>query len=85
VGVYLRQIRTSGACGIQPEQLDLSAILDALSDPVPRSIVLRLAEYSSANCSNSYDMGSKINLTGHHACIADLPYLANPWRLRHRH
>jgi hypothetical protein len=55
VGVYLRQIWTSGACGIQPEQLDLSAILDAVSDPVRRSIVLRLAEYGSANCSNSYE------------------------------
>jgi hypothetical protein len=59
------------ALAVQPEQLDLSAILDALSDPVSRSIVLRLAEYGSANCSNSYDMGSKISLTGHHTCIAD--------------
>jgi DNA-binding transcriptional ArsR family regulator len=55
----------------EPEQLDLSAILDALSDPVRRGIVLRLAECGQACCSAFVDMGSKTNLTYHNARLRE--------------
>jgi Predicted transcriptional regulators len=55
----------------EPEQLNLSAILDALRDPVRRSIVLRLAECGSDCCSSFLDMGSKTNLTYHVARLRE--------------
>jgi DNA-binding transcriptional ArsR family regulator len=55
----------------EPEQLDLSAVLDALSDPVRRGIVLRLAERGSGPCSTFLDMGSKTNLTYHLARLRE--------------
>jgi DNA-binding transcriptional ArsR family regulator len=55
----------------EPEQLDLSGVLDALSDPVRRGIVLRLAERGSNPCSAFLDMGSKTNLTYHLARLRE--------------
>ena len=55
----------------EPAQLDLSAILDALSDPVRRGIVLRLAECGPHRCSAFLDMGSKTNLTYHTARLRE--------------
>ncbi len=55
----------------EAEQLDLSAILDALSDPVRRGIVLRLAELGEGRCSAFLDMGSKTNLTYHLARLRE--------------
>jgi DNA-binding transcriptional ArsR family regulator len=47
------------------EQLDLSLILDTLSDPIRRKIVVRLASCGSAACSSFADFAPKTNLSYH--------------------
>jgi len=47
------------------EQLDLSMILDTLSDPIRRRIVVRLASCGSAVCSSFADFAPKTNLSYH--------------------
>lgn len=47
------------------EQLSLSAVLEALSDPVRRSIAVRLADRGEARCSSFLDLASKALLTYH--------------------
>ena len=54
-----------------PEQIGLSAIYDALSDPVRRGIVLRLAEEGELNCSSFSELGSKTNLSYHLARLRE--------------
>ncbi|MCW3061740.1 MAG: ArsR family transcriptional regulator [Capsulimonas sp.] len=46
------------------EEIDLSDVLNALSDPVRREIVVRLAEHE-LSCSSFADCGSKTNLSYH--------------------
>ena len=53
------------------EQIDLSAVLDAMSDPTRRDIVLRLVELGEVNCSGFADFGSKTNLTYHYARLRE--------------
>lgn len=53
------------------EQIDLSAVLDAMSDPTRRDIVLRLVELGEGNCSGFLEFGSKTNLTYHYARLRE--------------
>ena len=53
------------------DQIDLSAVLDALSDPTRRDIVLYLAEHGEENCSGFSTLGSKTNLTYHYARLRE--------------
>ena len=46
-------------------QIDLSVVLDALSDPVRRSIVRRLHAAKEASCGAFCDEAAKTNLTYH--------------------
>ncbi|NEI74391.1 helix-turn-helix domain-containing protein [Rhizobium lusitanum] len=45
--------------------VDLSAVLEALSEPTRRQIVARLANQPEAACSSFVDCASKSNLTYH--------------------
>jgi DNA-binding transcriptional ArsR family regulator len=54
-----------------PEQITLSAVLAALSDPVRLRIVVRLAEAGEGRCSSFLDLGSKANLTYHLARLRE--------------
>jgi DNA-binding transcriptional ArsR family regulator len=47
------------------EQLTLSSILEALSDPVRLQIVLRLADRGEDRCSAFLELASKANLSYH--------------------
>ncbi|MDR3435037.1 helix-turn-helix domain-containing protein [Telmatospirillum sp.] len=47
------------------DQLDLSLILDALSDPIRRRIVIRLAACDEAVCSSFAEFAPKTNLSYH--------------------
>jgi DNA-binding transcriptional ArsR family regulator len=49
------------------EQVDLSALLDALSDPVRRRIVRRLAQAKESHCGAFCDEAAKTNLAYHFA------------------
>jgi len=53
------------------EQISLSAVLEALSDPVRQRIVARLAERAEECCSSFGDLGSKANLTYHFARLRE--------------
>lgn len=53
------------------EQIDLSTVLDAMSDPTRRDIVLRLVELGEKNCSGFSEFGSKTNLTYHYARLRE--------------
>ena len=53
------------------EQIDLSTVLDAMSDPTRRDIVLRLVELGEGNCSGFSELGSKTNLTYHYARLRE--------------
>jgi DNA-binding transcriptional ArsR family regulator len=53
------------------EQIDLSAVLDAMSDPTRRDIVLRLVTVGEENCSGFSEFGSKTNLTYHYARLRE--------------
>jgi DNA-binding transcriptional ArsR family regulator len=53
------------------DQIDLSAVLEALSEPTRRDIVLRLLEDGEAICSNFNDCAPKSNLTYHFARLRE--------------
>jgi DNA-binding transcriptional ArsR family regulator len=53
------------------EQLALSAVLEALSDPVRRRIAVRLAQDGEDRCSAFLDCASKANLTYHFARLRE--------------
>jgi DNA-binding transcriptional ArsR family regulator len=53
------------------DQIDLSAVLEALSEPTRRDIVLRLLEQGEASCSNFNDCAPKSNLTYHLARLRE--------------
>jgi DNA-binding transcriptional ArsR family regulator len=48
------------------DQIQLSAVLDALSDPIRRSIVLSLADDGEQTCSSFTGLSPKTNLTYHY-------------------
>jgi len=52
-------------------QLDLSAILDALADPIRRRIVLRLAAGDETACGGFSDCAPKTNLSYHFAKLRE--------------
>jgi DNA-binding transcriptional ArsR family regulator len=53
------------------DQIELSAVLEALSEPIRRDIVLRLLEEGEAICSNFSDCAPKSNLTYHFARLRE--------------
>lgn len=53
------------------DQIELSAVLDALSDPIRREIVLRLSEAGELRCGAFGDTSSKTNLTYHLARLRE--------------
>jgi DNA-binding transcriptional ArsR family regulator len=53
------------------DQIDLSAVLEALSEPTRRDIVLRLIEEGEAACSALGDCGPKTNLSYHFARLRE--------------
>jgi len=53
------------------DQIDLSAVLEALSEPTRRDIVLRLLEDGEAICSTFNDCAPKSNLTYHFARLRE--------------
>jgi DNA-binding transcriptional ArsR family regulator len=52
------------------EQIDLSSLLDALSDPVRRRIVRKLNEEKEMPC-GSFDEAAKSNLSYHYAKLRE--------------
>ena len=53
------------------EAIDLSAVLDALSDPTRRDIMLYLVEHGEENCSGFTSLASKTNLSYHLARLRE--------------
>jgi DNA-binding transcriptional ArsR family regulator len=53
------------------DQIDLSAVLEALSEPTRRDVVLRLLEDGDAICSNFNDCAPKSNLSYHLARLRE--------------
>ncbi|EPG74320.1 DNA-binding helix-turn-helix protein [Leptospira fainei serovar Hurstbridge str. BUT 6] len=47
------------------DQIELSAIFEAVSDPIRRKILLRLSELKEANCSTFLEYAPKTNLSYH--------------------
>jgi DNA-binding transcriptional ArsR family regulator len=67
------------------DQIDLSAVLEALSEPTRRDIVVRLLEDGEAICSAFNDCAPKSNLTYHFARLREAGVtrarLEGPYRL----
>jgi DNA-binding transcriptional ArsR family regulator len=55
----------------EPDQIELSAVLDALSDPIRLQIVARLAAEGECRCSGFLEYGQKTNLTYHFARLRE--------------
>ena len=53
------------------DQIELSAVLEALSEPIRRDIVLRLIDEGEAICSTFSDCAPKSNLTYHFARLRE--------------
>ena len=53
------------------DQIDLSAVLEALSEPIRRDMVLRLLADGEAPCQALGDFGSKTNLSYHYARLRE--------------
>jgi DNA-binding transcriptional ArsR family regulator len=51
----------------EAHQINLSAVYDALSDPVRRQIFAKLAQEGELNCSGFHDLASKTLLSYHFA------------------
>jgi DNA-binding transcriptional ArsR family regulator len=49
----------------EPSQITLSAVLEALSDPIRRGIVQRLAQNGERSCAAFHALASKTNLSYH--------------------
>ncbi|MFC7737247.1 ArsR/SmtB family transcription factor [Roseomonas sp. GCM10028921] len=54
-----------------PEAIDLSAVLDALRDPIRRAIVLTVAEEGEKRCSSFLHCTTKTNLSYHLARLRE--------------
>ncbi|WP_338665546.1 winged helix-turn-helix domain-containing protein [Pararoseomonas sp. SCSIO 73927] len=55
----------------EAEAIDLSAVLDALRDPIRRAIVLMVAEGGEKRCSSFLGCTTKTNLTYHVARLRE--------------
>jgi DNA-binding transcriptional ArsR family regulator len=53
------------------DQIQLSAVLDALSDPIRRNIVLSLADDGEQSCSSFTGLCPKTNLTYHYVRLRE--------------
>jgi DNA-binding transcriptional ArsR family regulator len=53
------------------EQIELTAVLEALSDPIRRDIVLGLFEDGEQNCSAFTGLSAKTNLTYHYVRLRE--------------
>ena len=53
------------------DQIDLSAVLEALSEPMRRDIVLRLLDEGESSCQSLGDFCPKTNLSYHHARLRE--------------
>ncbi|MBV8473136.1 MAG: helix-turn-helix transcriptional regulator [Hyphomicrobiales bacterium] len=53
------------------EQIELSAVLEALSEPIRRDIVLRLLDEGEAPCQAASDFAPKTNLSYHYARLRE--------------
>lgn len=66
------------------DQIDLSAVLEALSEPIRRDIVLRLLEQGEAPC-QVFDNAPKTNLSYHYARLREAGVtrtrIAGPYRM----
>jgi DNA-binding transcriptional ArsR family regulator len=67
------------------EQIDLSAVLEALSEPMRREIVMRLIEQGEAPCQAFDGYAPKTNLSYHYARLREAGVtrtrLAGPYRM----
>lgn len=54
-----------------PEAIDLSAVLDALRDPIRRAVVLMVAEEGEKRCSSFLHCATKTNLSYHLARLRE--------------
>jgi DNA-binding transcriptional ArsR family regulator len=67
------------------DQIDLSAVLEALSEPVRRDIVLRLLAEGEAPCQIFNDYAPKTNLSYHYARLREAGVtrtrLVGPYRM----
>lgn len=64
-------LREAVAFHPDPGQISLSGVFDALSDPVRRLIVARLARHGELNCSCFLDYGSKTAISYHLARLRE--------------
>jgi DNA-binding transcriptional ArsR family regulator len=68
----------------QRDQIDLSAVLEALSEPIRRDIVLRLLAAGEAPC-QAFDYAPKTNLSYHYARLREAGVtktrLVGPYRM----
>lgn len=64
-------LREAVAFHPDPGQFSLSGVFDALSDPVRRLIVARLARHGELNCSCFLDYGSKTAISYHLARLRE--------------
>ena len=55
----------------QLEQLTLSAVLNALADPIRRRIIVRLATHAETACGGFNDCAPKTNLSYHFAKLRE--------------
>jgi DNA-binding transcriptional ArsR family regulator len=66
------------------DQIDLSAVLEALSEPIRRDIVLRLLSAGEAPC-QAFDYAPKTNLSYHYARLREAGVtktrLVGPYRM----
>jgi DNA-binding transcriptional ArsR family regulator len=53
------------------DQIELTAVLEALSDPIRREIVLGLSEDGEQNCSAFTELSAKSNLTYHYVRLRE--------------
>ncbi len=67
------------------DQIDLSAVLEALSEPIRREIVLRLLEHGEAPCQVFDNYAPKTNLSYHYARLREAGVtrtrIAGPYRM----
>jgi DNA-binding transcriptional ArsR family regulator len=67
------------------ERIELSAVLEALSEPTRRDIVLRLLEEGEAPCQSAADFAPKTNLSYHYARLREAGVtrarLVGPYRM----
>jgi len=67
------------------DQIELSAVLEALSEPTRREIVLRLLDDGESPCQSAADFAPKTNLSYHYAKLREAGVtrarLSGPYRM----